>query len=104
MLALWLVACDGSGHACELARIQLAKGEYDRAEACLADAQAGRVGWIPTEDGGYAAIALPRALPSLERLELTPATGLDRVPGQLPLADDLPLQQQLLEQLRHLED
>jgi rSAM/selenodomain-associated transferase 1 len=34
-------------------------------EACLADARGGSVGWIPTEDGGYAAIALPRALPSL---------------------------------------
>jgi len=33
--------------------------------SCLDDAREGRVGWIPTEDGGYAAIALPRPLPGL---------------------------------------
>jgi rSAM/selenodomain-associated transferase 1 len=32
---------------------------------CLEDARNGRIGWIPTEDGGYAALALPRPLPSL---------------------------------------
>ena len=34
-------------------------------QKCLADAASGRIGWIPTEDGGYAALALPRSLPSL---------------------------------------
>ncbi len=37
----------------------------DMVAACLDDARRDRVGWIPTEDGGYAALALPRALPSL---------------------------------------
>lgn len=32
---------------------------------CLEAARAGRSGWIPTEDGGFAAIALPRPLPGL---------------------------------------
>jgi hypothetical protein len=40
-------------------------------EECLADARRGRIGWIPTVDGGYAALALPRPLPSL----------FERIPG-----------------------
>jgi rSAM/selenodomain-associated transferase 1 len=34
---------------------------------CLDEARRGRVGWIPTEDGGYACLALPRPLPGLFR-------------------------------------
>jgi len=33
--------------------------------AALAAAATGEVGWIPTEDGGYACLALPRPLPGL---------------------------------------
>jgi len=35
LLALCLAACDGSGPACERARIQIGKGDLGRAEACL---------------------------------------------------------------------
>lgn len=34
-------------------------------EGTLRSAQAGRVGWVTTTDGGYACIALPRPMPSL---------------------------------------
>ncbi len=33
----------------------------------LEEARCGRVGWVPTEDGGYAALAVPRPLPGLFR-------------------------------------
>ncbi len=37
----------------------------DRVEAALDEARLGRVGWVPTKDGGYAALALPRPIPGL---------------------------------------
>ncbi|NNE42686.1 MAG: glycosyltransferase [Gemmatimonadetes bacterium] len=35
--------------------------------ACLEAARSGAVGWIPTEDGGFAALASPRPVPELFR-------------------------------------
>ena len=37
----------------------------ERIAAALAAAAEGAVGWVPTEDGGYACLALPRPLPGL---------------------------------------
>jgi len=37
----------------------------DRVRRCLETARDGRIGWIPTDDGGFAAIALSRPEPGL---------------------------------------
>lgn len=37
----------------------------DQVRRCLAEARAGRAGWIPTEDGGFAALAIARVVPGL---------------------------------------
>jgi rSAM/selenodomain-associated transferase 1 len=36
-----------------------------RVARALEEARRGRIGWVPTEDGGYAALALPRPIPGL---------------------------------------